>query len=106
MSQQVLIPYETVKAYYASQGIALYNGNSAGQSDSFFHVNWNEVGFTGKSWDFTDSSSPAYTWTVEEIQAAIDGPGNLDEMFDEWDIPIAAKLEWMLKYEGTGCITE
>lgn len=106
MSQQVLIPYETVKAYYASQGIALYNGDSSGQSDSLFHVTWNDKGFTGISWDTGNESSPAYNWTKEEIQAAIDGPGNLDKMFDEWDVSIEDKLVWMLKYEGTGCIID
>lgn len=106
MSQQVLIPYETVKAYYASQGIALYNGDSSGQSDSYFHVNWNESGFTGKTWDFGDSSSPAYNWTEEKILAEITNSGNLDKMFNDWSISSTEKLEWMFKHKDTGCITE
>lgn len=106
MSQQVLIPYETVKAYYASQGIALYNGDSSGQSDSFFHVNWTRAGFTGDSWYITDPLSPAHGWTEEEIQAEIDDFENLDRMFDGWKISSLEKLEWMFKHKDTGCITE
>lgn len=104
MSQQVLIPYETVKAYYASQGIALYNGDSSGQSDSFFHVKWTRAGFTGVSWYLTDPFSPAHGWTEEEIQAEIDNFNNLDSMFDSWTITSTEKLNWMLKHQE--CITE
>lgn len=104
MSQQVLIPYETVKAYYASQGIALYNGDSSGQSDSLFHVNWTTDGFTGSSWETNDPSSPAFGWTEEAIQDEIDDSGNLNEMFNSWDISSTDKLEWMLLHPG--CITE
>lgn len=106
MSQQVLIPYETVKAYYASQGIALYNGDSSGQSESFFHVNWTRDGFTGRSWYFEDSLSPAHDWTEQEIQTEIDNFNNLDSMFNSWNISSTEKLEWMFKHKDTGCITE
>lgn len=104
MSQQVLIPYETVKAYYASQGIALYNGDSSGQSESLFHVNWTTDGFTGISWETDNPSSPAYEWTEAAIQEEIANSENLNEMFNNWDISSAEKLEWMLDHQG--CITE
>lgn len=108
MSQQVLIPYETVKAYYASQGIALYNGDSSGQSESFFHVNWTTAGFTGISWDIENSSSPANGWTEEEIQAEINTFDHLNNMFNGWNATTIEKLQWMLdwKKQHPGCITE
>ena len=108
MSQQVLIPYETVKAYYASQVIALYNGDSSGQSDSFFHVKWTTDGFTGVSWDINNPMSPADGWSEGEILEEISSSTNLDEMFNGWDVSSAEKLEWMLNWmnQHPGCITE
>lgn len=101
--QNVLIPYETIAAYNASQGIALYNGDSGQNSDVNFHVNWDPVyGFTGQGWDEEDSRSPAYKKTPDEISDEIGMNKNLDNLFETWHSTISAanRLEWIMEHRG------
>lgn len=101
--QNVLIPYETIAAYNASQGIALYNGDSGQNSDVNFHVNWHPVdGFTGEEWYFDEPYSPAYKKTQEEISAEIGTYGNLDHLFETWHSTVSAanRLQWINQHIG------
>lgn len=95
--QNVLIPYETIAAYNASQGIALYNGDSGQDSDVNFFVYWDpSTGFTGEGWDFNDKRSPAYG-NESYISTELENGGNLNEIFESWHktVPAADRLAWM-----------
>ena len=88
--QNVLIPYEVVAAYNASQGRALYNGDSGGgsQSETGFHVNWDEdLGFTNGGWDILNEINTNH---------------NLDDLFDEWEGKVSPinRLDWMNTHKG------
>ncbi len=101
--QNVLIPYETIAAYNASQGIALYNGDSGQNSDVNFHVNWDPVdGFTGGGWDEKNPYSPAYPKTPSEISAEIGTYGHLNNLFEDWHSTISAanRLQWIMEHRG------
>lgn len=101
--QNVLIPYETIAAYNASLGIALYNGDSGQNSDVNFHVNWDPVrGFTERGWDIGVPNSPAEDKTLEEIQYEINENRNLDDLFDDWhrNVSAANRLQWMMQKGG------
>lgn len=105
--QNVLIPYETIAAYNASQGIALYNGDSGQSSDVNFHVNWDpERGFTERGWDETNPYSPAHDKTPSDISAEIGTHGNLDNLFETWHSTVEAanRLDWIMKYRS--CVAE
>lgn len=103
--QNVLIPYEVVAAYNASQGRALYNGDSGGgsQSETGFHVNWDEdLGFTNGGWDIGVPNSPAENKTEEDILNEINTNHNLDDLFDEWEGKVSPidRLDWMNTHKG------
>lgn len=94
--QNVLIPYETIAAYNASQGIALYNGDSGQDSDVNFFVYWDpDTGFTGQGWDFNDNRSPAYG--NESYISGLENGDNLNELFENWKnkVHAADRLAWM-----------
>lgn len=103
--QNVLIPYETIAAYNASQGIALYNGDSGQESDVNFTVLWDpDRGFTGQDWYFNDPYSPAFDKTEEQITEEIKNNGDLDDLFKDWHTNVQAenRLAWI--YEHRGCV--
>ena len=101
--QNVLIPYETIAAYNASQGIALYNGDSGQNSDVNFHVNWDpDGGFTGNGWDEKNPYSPAYPNTPSEISDELGTSGNLDNLFETWHstVDAANRLKWIMEHSS------
>ena len=102
--QNVLIPYETIAAYNASQGIALYNGDSGQESDVNFTVLWDpDTGFTGNGWDVGVSNSPAHDKnSADEIRDEIDKNGNLNDLFKNWHSTVTAaeRLKWINQHSG------
>ena len=101
--QNVLIPYETIAAYNASQGIALYNGDSGQESDVNFTVLWDpDTGFTGQDWYFNEPHSPAFGKDKTYIKNEIENNKNLDDLFKNWHINVSAanRLAWINAHMG------
>ena len=74
-------------------GIQMYSANSinslstsstsGGQYYGNFIIEWNETGVSGREWYTSDSNSPFYNATEEEIANAA-SDGNLNEYFGPW----------------------
>ncbi len=71
-------------------GIQMYSANSinslstsGGQYYGNFIIKWNETGVSGREWYTSDSNSPFYNATEEEIANAA-SDGNLNEYFGPW----------------------
>lgn len=106
--------YSEVAAYQQTMGIQTYDTPSDGRTPTGgFYVEWSATGgFTETGWynegsQSVNASSPAYSYTDDEIQNEL-ATGSLNTMFTNWvaTISLHDRLNFITNVLPDNCVTE